>query len=195
VPGDVTEYNCLAGDVFVEGTLRGQLTIGADGDITATNDLRYDGGTTGSDILGLAANGFVQVYHPVACKLRPEPSPLTGGPYACVSWENIPGGDGVLGDIVIQAAILSASRSFTVQNYDKGARLGKVRVVGGIYQRHRGPVGSGAGNCEQDPSWCRREPTGYLKDYVYDQRLRDSPPPYFIEPVQAAWFVDTLTEG
>jgi hypothetical protein len=67
-------------------------------------------------------------------------------------------------------------------------------VVGGIYQRHRGPVAASGANCEKT-LYCSRIQTGYLKDYVYDQRLRDSPPPYFIEPVDSAWFVDTLTEG
>ena len=29
--------------------------------------------------------------------------------------------------------------------------------------------------------------TGYTKDYNYDNRLRYRSPPYFLDPIQAAW--------
>jgi hypothetical protein len=29
--------------------------------------------------------------------------------------------------------------------------------------------------------------TGYLKGYSYDTRLRYSPPPYFLDPINSQW--------
>ena len=65
--------NCRSGDVFVEGTLKGRLTIATERNVVVTRDLVYatpfdavDPGTNpGLDLLGLIAKGFIEVYHPV----------------------------------------------------------------------------------------------------------------------------------
>ena len=36
--------------------------------------------------------------------------------------------------------------------------------------------------------------SGYLKDYNYDDRLRYRSPPYFLNPVDAAWRAVKVTE-
>jgi hypothetical protein len=174
VAGDVTSYNCLAGDVFVQGTLNGQLTIASANNIIVTDDVSYaqqvwNGTSIQSgvdDVLGLVAQGFVKVYHPID-------------------------GDGrelartQVSDLEIDAAILSVDNSFTVQNYNRGSTLGQLRIRGGIYQRHRGPVGTSNNGAAV---------TGYLKDYVYDSRLVSLPPPHFLEPASAPWQVVGLSE-
>ena len=117
---DVTQYNCLSGDVFVRGALNGQVTIGAANDIVVTDDLTYHdkpaGATSyqGNDILGLIANRFVSVYHPV----NSGGTDLTGS----------------LADPEINAAILSVQHSFWTQNYNKGNHnnLGTLTVFGAI---------------------------------------------------------------
>jgi hypothetical protein len=82
---------------------------------------------------------------------------------------------------VIQAAILALNHSFIVDNWDCGARLGDLNVEGAIAQYYRGPVGTSGG-------------TGYLKNYVYNDRLRYREPPYFLDPVQSAWRIARQTE-
>jgi type II secretory pathway pseudopilin PulG len=65
--------NCRSGDAFVEGTLRGRLTIATERNVIVTEDLVYatpfdavdPGSNPGLDLLGLIAKGFVEVYHPV----------------------------------------------------------------------------------------------------------------------------------
>ena len=37
-------------------------------------------------------------------------------------------------------------------------------------------------------------PTGYTKNYVYDDRLKYRSPPYFLDPVQASWKVNRINE-
>ena len=81
----------------------------------------------------------------------------------------------------IYAAILAVNHSFIVDNYDCGAPLGTLTVYGAIGQLFRGPVGT-IGN------------SGYLKDYRYDDRLATTEPPYFLNPVSAAWYVQRQTE-
>ena len=155
------------GDAFVEGTLRGRLTIAAENNIVITDDIRYQGGTAGTDLLGLVANNYVEVFHPVS----------SGG-------SNLVSG---LNNLTIQAAILSVAHSFRVQNYNEGSSLGSLTVDGVIAQKFRGPVGTfsqATGNSVN----------GYLKDYEYDNRLRFMAPPYFLDPVQAAWIVRDWAE-
>lgn len=172
---DVTAYDCAAGDVFVEGVLAGKLTIAAKNDIVVTGSVTYRNGTTGGDVLGLIADGDVEIYHPVRCPLV-----LAAGS-SCTSAQM----QNILppADITVSAAILSLRHSLTVQNFDQGAKLGTLNVIGGIYQYFRGAVGTGGGGG-----------TGYAKDYDYDRRLASLPPPSFIDPVAAPWSARGLAE-
>jgi hypothetical protein len=123
-------------------------------------------------VLGLIANNFVRVAHRVT---RTDPT----NPSSCTT-ENSAQHPAV-GDLEIDAAILSLNHSFIVDNYACGASLGTLTVFGAIAQRFRGPVGTSAG-------------TGYIKDYNYDDRLKYRSPPYFLEPVSAAWHVVRVNE-
>jgi len=167
---DVTSYDCKAGDVFVEGTLKGRLTIAADNDVIVTGDTKYSDGGTGTDVLGMVANNFLQVYHPVN----------SSGTNLGV--QRLDGSSSPLDDITIQAALLSVQHSFYVQNWDKGNALDTLTVFGVIAQEFRGPVGISGHS------------RGYLKDYNYDSRLMVLPPPYFLLPVAAPWQVSSMSE-
>ena len=72
-------------------------------------------------------------------------------------------------DCIIDAALLALDSSFYVENYSSGSPRGYLRVWGSISQKVRGPVGTF--------SWWGR--TGYSKDYHYDQRFEQTPPPYY----------------
>jgi len=157
---DVTSYDCRAGDVFIEGTLRGQLTVATDGDAVITGNLVYANGSAGSDVLGIVAQNQVSVYHPVT----------SGGADLLSSAQ--------MRDVNVQAALLSVAHSVNVQNFDKGVPRGTLRLYGSLAQKWRGAVGqfSGAVNVH-----------GYAKDYQYDPRLKYQSPPRFLDPVSASW--------
>lgn len=157
------------GDAWVQGTYNRDLTIGAANDVLITGNL-----TRASDglLLGLIANNFVRIYHPVD---YPGSNP-TGD---CTNRAN------VLNNVVVHAAILALQHSFIVDNWDCGAPLGTLNIDGAIAQRYRGPVGTGSGTSIA---------TGYLKQYVYNDRLRYREPPYFLDPVQASWRISRETE-
>jgi hypothetical protein len=109
-------------------------------------------------MLGLIANNFVRVYHPVKNCSNDSTS-----------------GSGLLGNLEVDAAILSLNHSWAVDNYGCGSSLGTLTVKGAIAQKFRGTVGTSNGA------------TGYLKNYQYDDRLVFRSPPSFLDPVQASW--------
>lgn len=161
---DVTTYDCKAGDVFVQGTVVGRLTIAAENDVVITGHVRYTDDSPEGDLLGLIANQFVKVYHPV----NSSGSNLTAQPF----------GSSTLNDLDIDAAMLSVNHSFIVPAWDQGNRLGDLNVFGSIAQIYRGPVGTFSGGTSV---------SGYNKQYVYDYRLQYLSPPHFIDPVAAEW--------
>jgi Flp pilus assembly protein TadG len=171
IAGDITTYACRDGDAFISGTLKGQLTIASEHSIIVIANMQYANGVAGNDLLGLVANNYVEVYHPVNS-----------------SGQNLPAGN-VFKNASIQAAILSVQHSFRVQNYsqpnDCSDPLGVLSITGAIAQQYRGIVGTFSGN-----SSC----SGYDKNYVYDQRLKYLEPPHFIDPVASAWGVVTWAE-
>jgi hypothetical protein len=130
-------------------------------------------------MLGLVANNFVEIMHPVR-KLRDWRGNVTG--HADIQYLS----GSRFRDPHIDAAILSVEHSFRVQNYDKGSAFSDpIDLFGTIAQLYRGPVGTFSGS---------HTVTGYEKDYKYDPRLEFVSPPHFLDPVQSAWAVRTISE-
>jgi hypothetical protein len=187
---DVNDYNqtrgeasCSYGTVYVNGTLKGRVTVSADNNIIIPGNLTYEGGPNGTDALGLIASNSVQIYHPIARTCTEESTTGKGKDRVtvCTRWGR--GNSSLAGSVsdpVVHASILTLQHSFEVQAYDVGEKLGKISLYGSIAQRFRGIVGQGS--------------SGYLKDYNYDSRLRYSPPPYFLDPVSSAWGTKTFGE-
>jgi Tfp pilus assembly protein PilX len=161
------------GNLYVSGTYSHSMTLAAANDIivkptdpaktTDANLVRSN-----DSVLGLIANNFVRVFH--ACDRTASPD-KTASP--------------VLGDVKIQAAILSLQHSFILDNHDCGSPLGKLTVEGVIAQLYRGTVSTHSSGTVK---------SGYLKDYNYDDRLRYRSPPYFLNPVDAAWRIVKVNE-
>jgi hypothetical protein len=151
------------GDIWLQGNYSTDLTIAADNDIVVTNHLDRD---SGGLLMGLIANNFVRVYHPVSDDCDTNRT-------------------GTISNLRIQAAILALNHSFIVDNWNCGTPTGDLSVDGAIAQKFRGPVGTGSGGSIS---------TGYRKDYEYNDRLRYREPPYFLDPVQAAWRIARQNE-
>lgn len=154
-------YSCTAGDVFVSGVLSGHTTVAAENNVWVVGDITYK--DSGDDILGLVGQSSVTVWHPVkgsgtsATYLKP-------------------------GNRTINAAILSVTGTFTVQNYDQGnKRVGTLTVNGSIAQKYRGPVGTTA-------------PSGYDKGYHYDSRFRTISPPKFLKTTITTFLASQFAE-
>jgi hypothetical protein len=64
---------------------------------------------------------------------------------------------------------MALNTSFMLNNWWVGPAKGTLTVFGGIIQDERGPVGTFSGSTKV---------SGYSKNYEYDTRLLNSPPPF-----------------
>ena len=183
------------GDAFVNGSLSGQLTIGTEDNVVVDGNINYYdcpsplkkgqsgaldfcpyniGGT--NDSLGLIANKYVEINHPISKSaqntLLPACGAEPGGPVRSVT-----AGSG----ISIDAAMLALSESFVVNNHRYGSPEGLLNVYGSIQQNARGPVGTFSNNAPD---------SGYTKHYTWDPLLDYVSPPSYLVPTTAPW---TLT--
>lgn len=160
------QYFGACGDVYIHGYYNQPLTIVSDDDIIImanstglsspglTTDADGSGNPVGNATLGLVAGNFVRVMH--------------------ASGANV-------GAVTIDAAVLTLSHSFMVDNYTSGStNQPKLTVHGALAQRYRGAVGQ-VGS------------TGYLKDYHYDDRLHVLLPPYLFSLSTAGWEISRET--
>ena len=136
------------GSAEIEGTIRGQLTVGCDGDIRVVDNIVY--------------------------YTDPRNDPTSNDYFGIVSECNVIVADNTANrdsaDETIMAAVMALNTSWIVQNYNSGSPRGKLIVFGGVIQNKRGPVGT------FDSYGIT---TGYEKDYTFDERLLDNPPPAF----------------
>ncbi|MDO8730251.1 MAG: DUF4900 domain-containing protein [Candidatus Omnitrophota bacterium] len=109
------------GNVTLQGTLQGQLTVATDRDVRVAGPVRYATDPTvpnssSTDLLGIVAGNNVIVNQ--------------------VAYQNMR----------IDASIMAMNTSFTVQNYNSGSARGTLTVIGGIIQKNRGAVGTLGGS-------------------------------------------------
>lgn len=129
--------------------------------------------------MGLVAEQYVRIYHPLA------------GGALCVGGDDA-GGDALANaadtpyDIRVDAALLALQHSFTVDNHNCGAPLGLMRITGAIAQKFRGYVHDRYSSAASAP--------GYLKDYNYDERMKHTGPPSFIQPTGSPWKLQRYNE-
>jgi Tfp pilus assembly protein PilX len=171
--GASTLYGCRSGDVFVKGAFHGALTIGAQNNVYVTGDIKYQ---TSTDILGLVGQTSVTVWNPVSCTVLNNNNVCSNKSYSALLARS--GG----ANLEIDAAIASNGGTFQVQNYNFGAALGTLTVMGSIAQEFRGAVATTSNGSIV---------TGFTKKYGYDQRLQNTAPPKFLQPVTTTYGVTT----
>ena len=192
------------GDAFVNGALSGDLTIGTSNNVVIDGNLTYadckvwtkgqsglydfcpynNAGT--NDSLGLIANNYVEVNHPINSSTGAVlPSCTTPGPLCDPSTS---GGaqinDAQTQGITIDAAILALTQSFVVNNYKTTGPEGQLAIYGSVQQFARGPVGTF--NTDGLAS-------GYVKNYTWDPLLDYVSPPDYLVPSTAPWDLTSIT--
>lgn len=146
---DPSFNGAIVGDsrVYLQGTVDGKLSVGSLQDVVVTDDIVYEKNPlTGSsdDLLGIVADQNVIVANNAANNNNCE----------------------------IDASIFARVGSFTAENYSSRPISGTLKIVGGIIQNIRGPVGTFSGSTIV---------SGFSKRYYFDQRLANSNerPPFF----------------
>lgn len=169
------------GNVYLSGKYTGSLTVAAENDIIINGNLTppvdAKGEPTTNAVLGLVANNFVRVYHPVSGGTN-NVSECNASNLNAAEDPNKLGG--TMSSPEIYAAILAVNHSFIVDNFRCGKPLEKLTIRGAIAQIFRGTVGTHSGETIS---------TGYAKNYNYDDRLQVESPPYFLNPITASWAV------
>ncbi len=192
-PGYNEDTGC--GNVYVHGEYKKPLTIASQNDIIINGNITtpLSGGKPSTNaLLGLIANNFVRIYHPLTgtrgkkyreCKVGGA-SEATND---TVSTPTIPKD---LEKPEIYAAVLALKHAFIVDNFDCGKpELGELKVYGalaGLFSNGMTGVFSGTTAL-----------TGYPYNLNYDNRLEVAEPPHFLNPIEAAWYVqrETLTNS
>lgn len=148
---DLSSFNGIISsskEITTKGTISGVATLHSEQKVSIIGDLEYAddprSNSSSGDLLGIVSEGDVEI------DVNAHRSSGTT-------------------DLNIQASILALGSSFKVESYQSGLR-GDLNLLGGLVQRHRGPVGTFGGSGAV---------SGYLKNYEYDTRLASSVPPAF----------------
>jgi Tfp pilus assembly protein PilX len=154
-----TTYNeeSECGSAYVKGTYAKSLTVGAENDVIANGSIVPTGITPGAAPPGTTVLGLLATR-------------FVRVYHPCTSSSSEEG----IKNIWLYTAILSTAHSFAVDNYNCGKQLEHLNIYGALAQKFRGIVGTVGG-------------TGYLKNYIYDERLATDEPPYFLAPLDAGW--------
>jgi Tfp pilus assembly protein PilX len=235
-PGYNSTESTSCGDVYVHGDYTSSLTIAAQNDViingNITTEVNGEGVPTSNALLGLVANNFVRVAHPVEqtykkvsgkCKTNSYPDSITitdptnsaglcvytneahlilkGSEYEAIDVCDAPNSGvvatpgtgpnrGDLKEPVIYAGILALKHSFIVDNFDCGSpEFGSLKLYGAIAgDFSNGMTGVFSGHTIEH---------GYGYNLIYDNRLQVEEPPHFLNPIQAAWYIqrDTLASA
>lgn len=182
---DTAEPNC--GNVYIKGEYTSSLTVAAQHDVIIIGNIETEpygvGAPEGAATLGLIAEDFVRIYHPIGCS----GSCTIARPELCLNGKvqtaaEDPRKWGALSKPIIDAAILATNHSFIVDNFlCGGGSSTELTVWGAIAQFWRGRV---AANVNGQP---------YVKNYNYDERLVAKQPPNFLSPTSTEWHVTRET--
>jgi Tfp pilus assembly protein PilX len=177
------------GNVYVHGEYSKALTIAAQNDVIVNENIfpssvagKLGNEPTGNAMLGLIANNFVRVYHPLTGTREKGFTKCLKSENDTVSTAQIPKDNE---EPYIYAAILALKHAFIVDNFDCGKPLKKLNVYGAIAGEFtNGMTGVFSGTTAL---------TGYPYNLKYDNRLQAAEPPHFLNPVQAAWYIQRQT--
>lgn len=121
--------------------------------------------------LSVGASGDVIIPNNITYSSDPRTNPGSTDTLGIVAEQDVMIPSSAPYNIEIDASIMALNTSFYLQNWSSVAAKGTLTVFGGIIQNQRGPVGTfnAATNTKL---------SGYSKNYTYDTRLLNNPPPF-----------------
>ncbi|MGB7981527.1 MAG: pilus assembly PilX N-terminal domain-containing protein [Candidatus Nanopelagicales bacterium] len=216
------KFDCGLGNVYVEGNVKGRVTIAAENNVVVTGDLTIANTPAGaspgndpSDIVGLVAQNAVVVYHPVGVTSW-DVTKSGGGTFDCGnSPEDVPTG-GKNGSTCTYSAPTKPYQSGDLTNLDylSPPQLGpdsdrhrwiyaSIQTLAHSFWVESYDAGAPPGDLSVRGSIAQRWrgivgtgsiSTGYIKDYSYDKRLQTNSPPYFPPWANGDWAAETTGE-
>ncbi|MDD2857396.1 MAG: hypothetical protein PHU75_01855 [Candidatus Nanopelagicales bacterium] len=168
--------SCANGDLYVQGSYKGQVMLSTENNIVLTGSLQDSNlqspaaATTdplygkpnpaSQSVMGLAAGKFAYAYRP----LTAASTPAWVGDWKTSNASHV----------IYDFALLSIQECFGAQSHDKGPGNGSIHLWGSLAQKYRCPVGVGSSS-------------GYQKKYSYDTRLATRTPPYMLKLSNEPW--------
>lgn len=216
--GHNPKMDCGQGNVYVEGTVKGRVTIAAENNVIVTNDLLLSStnagdAPSGTDIVGLVASNSVIVYHPVQ-RGRSQSSdvqsnnrrvncPTTVGAKPTNAPRDVRNVTCTWNDTYTFNDTYS-NMSFPGQTDSSSSRwlYASIQTLQRSFFVSSYNVGAQLGSLAVRGSIAQRYRgavatgggTGFYKDYSYDTRLRFQSPPYFPQWTNASWSAQTTGE-
>ena len=217
--GDVhpLTFDCGSGNVYVEGTVKGRVTIAAQNNVVVTGDLAINGTAKGNsaigpDMVGLVSANSVVVYHPVARSRSTSEgtASATKSPrnlkVDCPSRssDTLSDNDGKNGNTItcewpVKTTFGSSysNISYPGATNSSGNRwiYASIQTLARSFWVQNYNQGADLGTLSVRGSIAQKwrgavgtsGGTGYAKDYSYDSRLQFASPPYFPQWTNAAW--------
>jgi len=160
---DVTQYSNGYGDAYVEGTLKGSLSVVAEHDVVLTSSVSYSNTdlATTTDGYAFVAGNNVRIYRPLTCANDGSagvtspgwcPNDTTGTYTTLPDWPGYPPATQYTDDNApsmghgksknssssLYGAVFALRGCFMVDNVSRGVDNGIINLFGGLYQYHRG---------------------------------------------------------
>lgn len=157
-------------------SLKGEL---ADSYYSGTSVIRHNAWTVATDVVGgkdITLTDSLK-YHtePDATKPATDTKNLASPTLGLVA-QNITLAAGCPSDVTLDGVVLAGGKNTTSGSFSYASwnttKKNNLNLLGGIIQKRRGPVGT----FNQSTNTLS---TGYNKNYNYDPRMVDSPPPFF----------------
>ncbi len=207
-------FDCGQGNAYVEGTVKGRVTVGAQNNVIVTDDLLIDGTAvgapaSGSTLVGLVASNSVAVYHPVtraSSSLNGPTVAKTAGSNTatCPSTQTTTpssGGTSLTCTYVYTRTASSTYSDLLATNLNRYV-YASIQTLQHSFWVNSYNKGNDLGNLVVRGSIAQKwrgavgtsGGTGFAKDYGYDSRLQFAAPPYFPQWTNATWGAKTTGE-
>lgn len=173
--------NCSRGDAYVQGSVKGRVTIATDNNVILTSSLRDStaslSGTdygkpssTSSTVIGLVSGEFTYLYRPTYFDRF---NSFDRNPWV-PDWRRSNAQDPILNVamLAVDGCFASQDPYFLAPASRSYARNGDIHLWGSLSQKYRCVVGFRG---------------GYGKEYRYDERLTYLSPPFFASVFSEPW--------
>lgn len=144
------------------------MALPANGALFVNNGTLTISGTL-SGRLTAGASRDINIPNNIVYASDPRINPASTDTLGLISEEDVMISSSAPNNLEIDASIMALNTSFMLNNWWIGPAKGTLSIFGGIIQDQRGPVGTFRGTTKV---------SGYSKNYNYDQRLLNSPPPF-----------------
>lgn len=216
--GHSTKMDCGQGNVYVEGTVKGRVTIAAENNLIVTSNLLLSSTAAGSaavgtDMIGLVSGNSVGIYHPVS-RNRSNPSNTVSSSENKVSCDTVANGipDNAPKNVTTVTCTWKTSYTYGSSYSDLGfagqtGSNGTRWLYASIQTLQHsmlvfnydsggdlGTLGIRGSIAQRYRGIVRQGSAGFDKDYGYDSRLQYLAPPYFPQWTNSSWSAQTSGE-